>query len=41
MSNVRNPKNKKLQDFKVLNFDVYGTLIVSTKARTGQVAECV
>lgn len=27
MSNVQNPENKKLGDFKVLNFDVYGTLI--------------
>ncbi|KAF8761783.1 HAD-like protein [Rhizoctonia solani] len=27
MSNIQNPENKKLSDFKVLNFDVYGTLI--------------
>ncbi|KAB5594686.1 hypothetical protein CTheo_1833 [Ceratobasidium theobromae] len=27
MSNVHNPENKALKDFKVLNFDVYGTLI--------------
>ncbi|CAE6433358.1 unnamed protein product [Rhizoctonia solani] len=27
MSNIQNPENKKLSDFKVLNFDVFGTLI--------------
>ncbi|CEL57945.1 hypothetical protein RSOLAG1IB_02690 [Rhizoctonia solani AG-1 IB] len=27
MSNIQNPENKKLSDFRVLNFDVYGTLI--------------
>ncbi|KAJ1311202.1 hypothetical protein OPQ81_009703 [Rhizoctonia solani] len=27
MSNIQNTENKKLSDFKVLNFDVYGTLI--------------
>jgi hypothetical protein len=29
MSNIYNPDNKKLGDFKALCFDVYGTLIVS------------